>query len=157
MDPKKINIKVKLRAYTRGIIPNSDLFLTDAPIDGRIYGREDGEWVDITEGMINTVVAVGENSGLDVTHDPISHTYTLNIRKEDIKQVDLPEELAYDTTYYVLDQTANTYLNGGTCFSDGNNDYITESEYYNRISGGAAELVTPLIIYGTNSRGVCNE
>jgi hypothetical protein len=38
-----INLKVKLSAYTKGIIPDYSNFVTEAPNDGKIYARKDKE------------------------------------------------------------------------------------------------------------------
>lgn len=43
MENKIIKLNVKLRAYTKGIIPNSKEFIKDAPADGKTYVRQDGE------------------------------------------------------------------------------------------------------------------
>lgn len=67
-DKRTINLKVKLSAYTRGILPTKLSQLEndiDAPINGKLYGRRDGNWVDIDDVLENNIVLVDEGSGLD--------------------------------------------------------------------------------------------
>lgn len=150
-----IKIRTKLRAYTKGIIPDTSKFLTDAPEDGNIYGRQDGQWLNITESTMPISIELEENSGLNLSY--ADHIYTLGIRKEDINQNQLPSTLADDTVYYVRDLTPNYYVSGGTAYSSGNNEYVLISEFIDSLSGGQAGLNTTLILEGTNSEGLLNE
>ena len=158
-----IKIKAKLRAYTRGLLPTkiSDLendldFIPDAPDDGSIYGRQDKEWVNIDQALAKTILELKENSGLNLSYDPNTSTYTLSIRKEDITQLELPNILEPDTTYFVEDLTANIFDDGGTAFSQGNNDYITISEFKSEMDGGNATSIANIIMNPLNSEGVYN-
>lgn len=62
---RTIKLKVKLRAYTRGVIPDVSKFIEDAPQDGILYGRRDGQWLNIDDVLENNIVLVDPGSGLD--------------------------------------------------------------------------------------------
>lgn len=156
-----INIKAKLRAYTKGIIPvnisqlyNDLNFIPDAPDNGVTYGRKNNEWVDIDDMVTHTTLAVTEDSGLNLA--VTGRDYVLNIKKYEITQSELPSELEADTTYYVLDQEPNNYINGGTAFSSGNNDYIDISEFSVITNGGHANTQANILMYPINAEGVYN-
>lgn len=54
-----IKLNYRLSIYTKGSIGTGSL--DDAPIDGKVYGRKDGQWVEITniEGNIPDVTEDG--------------------------------------------------------------------------------------------------
>ena len=65
---KQINLDVKLTAYTKGVLPTKLSHLEndiDAPVDGNLYGRMDGEWVDVGDVFERNIVLIDEGSGLD--------------------------------------------------------------------------------------------
>ena len=111
-----IKIKVKLKAYTKGLIPtkvsqleNDEHYVKDLePNQTGFYVRRPGEWVNVEDSLIRTQLSTPENSGLNVIPD--GYNYILSVRKEDIKQTELPSQLQPDTTYYVLDLTAYSLL-----------------------------------------------
>src|SRR5574344_1646853 len=51
----------------------------------------------------------------------------ISLRQQILKE--LPEETEEDITYYIDEQLPNMYVDGGTAFSDGNNDYVDNIEY----------------------------
>lgn len=143
-----IKIKATLKAYTRGLLPTkvseleNDLhFVVDVDKPG-LYVRKQGEWVNVDDSLIRTQIFTPENSGLDL--EQVGYDYNIKIKKYDIKQSELPSELEEDTTYYVLDQTANLYINGGTAFSsDNNNVYSFMSTFNDKLIGGKASSNNP--------------
>lgn len=154
-----IKIKSTLKAYTKGVIPDISGFITDCPDDSKVYARKYGEWVDASKALEKTKLTTYEDSGLFLKHDIDLDTYTLGVLKKDLTQVKFEQlsSLENDTTYYVADQTANTFVDGGTSFSDGNNEYVTLNEYTETIDGGNSfttnfdKIMNPL-----NSEGVYN-
>lgn len=150
-------IKVKLTAYTKYVQPDLSDYVLDTPDDGKTYARKHKQWVDISDIRERTKVAITENSGLDLIYLPEQYTYILKVRKEDLLQTQLPSILEDDTVYYIASCSAEEYICGGTVFSDGHNEYVYESEYEDTLDGGTAVLEDVEIIYGLNSKGVCDE
>ena len=155
-----IKIKTKLRAYSKGILPTkvSDLendldFIPDAPKDGQIYARKDGSWKDISDINLDTIIALANRSGLNLEYDAEERTYTLGIRKEELTNLELPVILQDDTTYYVLDLDPNTFIDGGTAYSSGNNEFVEESEYTISFDGGNCHTNVPIKLFPTD----CND
>lgn len=159
-----IKIKAKLQAYTKGILPtklsqleNDVDFIEDAQgsidKDGKYYVRHDGQWVDITPPEPSTSdIILADNSGLNLEKDG-------EYRKLSIRQVtsdEYPSTIEEDTTYYIVENTPDVYINGGTAFSDGNNDYVDSSEYQFNINGGNANAQFDLDLLPINAKGVYN-
>lgn len=44
---QKIELKAKLSVYTKGTM-NSGTSFEDAPSDGKVYARQNGEWIEVT-------------------------------------------------------------------------------------------------------------
>lgn len=113
-------LNVKLSAYTKGIIPDVSEFIKDAPKDGNVYFRGDGEWIDaikrLKQDLPGSELVLPENSGLIKTIIN-EDTYTLAIRQWIGQAKDL-NELEEDTTYYIYDNSPNFYLIAGTAYSD---------------------------------------
>lgn len=160
-----IKIKAKLNAYTKGIIPTkvSDLFndlefISDVKNDGNVYIRRYGEWVEANNALKNEVIRVAGNSGLNLVYNPEDNSYTLSIRKEDLTQTEFEQltQLEPDTTYYVAEQTPNTFDDGGTAFSDGNNEFIDFNEFTDIVDGGDRNSIANIIMNPLNSEGVYN-
>lgn len=152
-----INLKCKLKAYTRGIHTN---YIEDVT-DDHLYGRTKGKWVDIEDAILRTKIDLEENSGLHETYDEATHTYLLGVNQENITEVDLPEILKDDTVYYVEDLTPTYFVDGGTAWSDGGDSegYVAVSQYGSICDGykyGAALLDDQVDIdmCPINARGV---
>ena len=156
-----INIKTKLKAYTRATLPtklsqfiNDMDFISDVP-DNRTYVRTKGEWV-LFDKPID--IALVENSGLNLEYglnEQGKPTYYLGVRKEEITELELPAVLEPDTVYYVEDLTPTLYIDGGTAFSNGNNDFVVENEYTQVIDGGNVNTHNyDLVLLPINSKGV---
>lgn len=171
----KIDIKAKLKAYTRGILPTrvseliNDMDYIPDVKDDRLYARTHGAWIQIDD-LGKTEIELLDNSGLNLEQlmppnkCPI---YKIGIRKQEILETELPETLAEDTTYYVVDLTPNQFVDGGTAFSNGNNEYVYTNEFSQEIDGGNAtttqfnQTLLPLnsngIYYTSINEGVNNE
>lgn len=126
MDEKRtINLKVKLSAYTKGVLPKKLSELEndiDAPIDDILYGRKNGEWVNIDDVLENNIVLIDEGSGLDRIE--IDKTrIKLNVRKWEGKLKDLPDIIETDKTYYAYEYKPDLVLSGGTAYSDENDEF----------------------------------
>ena len=158
-----IKIKARLKAYTKGILPTkvSDLendlhFIEDVNGDG-VYVRAEGQWIRADQALDKTIIELVDNSGLDLIEPPLgSNIYQLGIRKWEGTELELPNTLEDDKIYYVEDLTANNYINGGTAWSDGNNEYVSRSEFNNEIIGGNARSIANIILRPLNSKGVYN-
>lgn len=158
-----IKIKAKLQAYTKGILPTkvseleNDLdFISDVTEQG-IYVRAKGEWIKADDALDKTKIQLLDNSGLNLIDPPEgSFTYQIGIRKWEGTQLELPTILQNDTTYYVQELTANQYIDGGTAWSNGNNEYVQFEEFNEEIYGGNARSVANIIMYPVNSEGVYN-
>lgn len=158
-----INIKAKLKAYSKGVIPvnisqlYNDLdFIPDAPNDSKIYARKDKAWINVDEELRRTTLSLDDNSGLNLDFNPDTLNYTLSVRKKDILKNQLPNTLEHDTVYYVMELTPNNYINGGTAFSNGDNDFVDISDFNSFMNGGAANTQANVFVYPTNSEGVYN-
>ena len=147
----EIRLKCKLKAYTRGIHTK---YAEEAPIDGSVYGRKDAKWEKIDDIVTRTELELAENSGLNLEHDELNHKYILGIRKEELNE--LPQELEPDTTYYIVDLEPNNYLDGGTAFSDGNNEYVIMSQFGEPTDGGESNSVANIEMCPINAEGVYN-
>ena len=111
-----IKIKAKLKAYTKGILPTkvseleNDLhFIEDVNGDG-VYVRAEGQWIRADQALEKTIIELVDDSGLDLIDPPLgSNVYQLGIRKWEGTQLELPNTLENDKTYYVEELTANNY------------------------------------------------
>ena len=150
-----IKLNVKLSAYTKGIFPDTSKFITDAQgsidHDDRLYGRKNDEWVDIKNEFLDQEIIVEEGSGLNLIKLE-GNKSSLSIRQKIIKNKNLIIE--EDTTYYLTENTPDIYINGGTAFSDGNNEFTDTSEYGQIIIGGRSNI--DIILLPLNSKGVYN-
>lgn len=156
MKPTDIQIKVKLRAYTKGIIPDVSEFIKDAPLDGNTYGRQDGKWINIKDAFSQKDIELAENSGLNLDYDSSNYQYTLGIRKYEINESELPNVLEADTTYYVVSDHPNIFIHGGTAFSNGNNEYVSLPQFTSTLYGGTSSDNPERKFYPINSEGVYN-
>ena len=133
-DKRTINLKVKLSAYTRGVLPTKLSQLQndiDAPLDGKLYGRKNGQWLDIDDVLENNIVLIDEDSGLDREQIDKSRI-KLSIRKWEGKYEDLPTIFESDKVYYVTENKPDLIMVSGTAYSDENEEFIQT------ISGGNA-------------------
>ena len=144
-----IKLKVKLSAYSNLSLPN---YLTDAPSDDKLYGRRDGEWVEI-DSIQGTSIVVDDTSGLSL-EDIDEHKKLLKIKQYIGIE---PETYEDDTTYYIIDLTPNLFINGGTAFSDGYEELSIDSQYIDYIDGGKANTADyDLELLPLNAKGVLN-
>lgn len=171
-----IKIKATLKAYTRGLLPTkvseleNDLhFISDVDKPG-LYVRKQGEWVDASDALEEVKLITPQNSGLNIEVIKPGTEFELSIRKKELTQTQFEESPDYnnleeDTTYYILDQTADVYINGGTAFSDGkiDSDYSLFSIFNEALNGGKANSDNPNSEYAftsyikpLNSQGVYN-
>lgn len=144
-----IKLKVKLSAYTKGTLP--DNLVSDAPKDNFIYGRKNGEWIDIRLSEVGQIIRLPLNSGLTLEKTDQDNIYLLSINQKILNE--LPTELLDDTTYYIIENKPELFINGGTAYSDGDDDTITEEEYNEVILGGSNYTLELLPI---NNKGVYN-
>lgn len=164
-----IKIRAKLKAYTKGLLPtklselDNDLklsnfendmdFVTDVKeADGKIYARVKGRWVDIDDSLVRTDIynyPTAETSGLHIIKN--GQDYYLGIKKWEGNELELNFPLEEDTTYYVEELTTNTFVDGGTAFSNGGNEYVTYNEFAGEISGGNASTNISPTIFPTDA------
>ena len=156
-----IKIKAKLKAYAKGNLPTkvSDLendldFISDVQDAEHLYVRKKGEWVNADDSLKQTTIST--LSGLGIEHS--DHHYDLWVKQEDLTQTEFENisVLEADTTYYIMDQTANTFDDGGTAFSNGDNEFVDLPEYAKQIDGGNASSVANIIMNPLDSKGVYN-
>lgn len=101
-----IKLNIKLRAYTRGIIPDTSNFIQEAPDDGEAYVRMNKSWVNIKDIITDQIIEVAENSGLTLTQkEENSNTYILSTNE--VVCEDLPNVLQENVTYYIPDDVLN--------------------------------------------------
>lgn len=152
---KDIKLKVKLCAYTKGILPNNLIGDVDKEPEGHIYARSYGKWVDLGTTDIGQIIKLANNSGLNLIPTENPKEYKLSIRQEILDN--LPTIFEDDTTYYIIENIPDLYINGGTAYSDGNNDFSNLSQYGQIINGGNAFTNNfDLILLAINSKGVNN-
>lgn len=107
-----IKIKVNIRAYSNGVLPDVSKFIEDAPNDNNIYGRQDNKWVIIDGKSFGDEVELLDNSGLILNKEG-------NVAYLGIDQyigTSLPNTLDNNKTYYIDENTIDIYINGGTPF-----------------------------------------
>lgn len=178
---ENIKLRARLSAYTKGILPSkiSELeqdidYITDVPDDGSIYMRRHNEWVRVVEDdepsenpeepinpgeTIIGGITLAENSGLKLVRD--NGKNIISVKQQVLIDSEIPSdfECEEDTTYYIVETTPNTYINGGTAFSDGYTDSIldeeVESEYTQIIFGGNCNQRNfDVMLKPLNSKGV---
>jgi hypothetical protein len=178
MEP--IRIRAKLSAYTKGVIPtkvsqleNDENFVKDlneSQSNNFYYVRvrepnsTEGKWVQInSDSFGDEIDYLGDNSGLIIKKEG-------NIARLKIDQYILSQEefdrlsnLDGNATYYVYENTPDLYINGGTAFSDGNNEYVDLSQYGIEMNGGRADsnekssiMKFELELLPINAKGVYN-
>lgn len=119
-----IKIRVRLAAYTRGILPTKisqleqDIdYVTEAPKDDGVYGRYNGEWTEVISG---NQVLIDPGSGLD-KEELNKQQIKLSIRQwvGDKEQYNNLPDTENDKTYYVYNaREIKFYLDGGNAFTD---------------------------------------
>lgn len=153
MEP--IRIRAKLSAYTKGLIPtkvsqlendkNYVTDLTEEQSNNLYYVRvrepnsTEGKWVQINSDSFGDEIKLLEKSGLIL--DKQGNVAKLKIDQYILSQEEFNRlsELDDNATYYVYENTPDLYINGGTAFSDGGNDYVDLSQYGLEIKGGKAD------------------
>lgn len=60
-----IKLKVKLAAYSKGVIPDVSKYIEEAPEDGNLYARKDKQWESIEIPELETA----EDSNIIITKD----------------------------------------------------------------------------------------
>lgn len=149
-----IKLNIKLSAYTKGIIPDFSNFIDEAPDDGEIYGRKDKEWVNIDENLQTQEIIVEQGSGLNLEHVE-GEMDSLSIRQEIIYPDELPNELAEDTTYYIIPNTPGLFITGGTSFSEIQKEF--RQEVYGGNSTTNTEAQIAIMLIPINSKGIYEE
>ena len=146
-----IKLKVKLSAYTKGILPKN--LISDVPETPKdhLYVRKYGEWIDLENTQLGQIIKLPVNSGLTLTPTEDKNVYELTLNQEILKE--LPLELLDDTTYYIINTEPELFINGGTAYSDGTDPDITNNEYGQIIKGGSNYTLELLPI---NAKGVNN-
>lgn len=150
-----IKLKVKLSAYTKGIIPvkisqlENDLdFITEAPDDGITYLRGNKTWIPLSEIVKDQTIILDDNSGLNL-RDLGNNLYALSVRQKVINTLD--QVIEEDTTYYLDDKKPELFITGGTAFSD------EQHEFYQEAWGGRSGTSTFTVsILPIDSKGVYN-
>lgn len=170
MEP--IRIRAKLSAYTKGVIPtkvsqleNDENFVKDlneSQSNNLYYVRvrepnsTEGKWVQINSDSFGDEIKLLEKSGLIL--DKQGNVAKLKIDQYILSQEEFNRlsELDDNATYYVYEDTPDLYINGGTAFSDGGNEYVDLSQYGLEISGGRADSTFELELLPINAKGVYN-
>ena len=75
-----IKLKIKLSAYTKGILPDTSDFVIDTPQDDKVYGRKNRQWVDLTHELDKTRLMTDENSGIKLEQPEID-TYKISLKQ----------------------------------------------------------------------------
>lgn len=143
----EIKLNCRLKAYTRGIYSG---YLTDAPKDDKLYARKNGQWEVVEQTTPVEHVKLAENGGLKFNEQEELLIKQWAGDSEDFEYIIVED----DTTYYIADNTPEVYVNGGTVFSEGNNDFIDNSEYSQVMNGGLANTNQfDLVLEPINSKG----
>lgn len=142
-----IKLNIKLSAYSKGVIPDVSNYLTEAPEDGKLYGRKDKQWEVIPNQLTN--ILTDENSGIKIDYNEDN---TINISaKQFTGKEDEIAEFQNDYTYYIVENTPDLYINGGTAYSD------EENEFEDTVKGGNASTSSfELNTLPIDSKGVYN-
>lgn len=150
-----IRLTAKLSAYTKGLIPtkvsqleNDKNYVTDLNEEqsNNLYyvrvrepNSTEGKWIQINSDSFGDEIDHLDNSGLIIKKEG-------NIARLKIDQYILSQEefdrlssLDGNATYYIYERTPDLYVNGGTAFSDGGNDYVDLSQYGIEMKGGKAD------------------
>lgn len=158
-----IKLKVKLSAYTKGVIPtklsqleNDENYITEAPKDEFAYARKDGKWLKLDSVEFGDNVGLLDKSGLLLKKE--GNKAWLGIDQKILNQEDFDQltSLNENTTYYTYERTPDLYVNGGTAFSDGSNEFVDINQYGLEINGGKAISNYELKLLPINAKGVYN-
>lgn len=139
----KIDLKAKLSAYTKGILPTkvsqleNDLdYVIDVEADNVVYGRR--ATVDIESGAITHEWVKTEWVG---TEEQLDEEIELHGFKPEI-------------TYYVVEDVPNLYVDGGTSFTNVEEGVSFEEE----LNGGSSSTSSfEIELKPINSKGVTND
>ena len=158
-----IKLKVKLSAYTKGVVPtklsqleNDENYITEAPKDEFAYARKDGKWLKLDSVEFGDNVGLLDKSGLLLKKE--GNKAWLGIDQKILNQEDFDQltSLNENTTYYTYERTPDLYVNGGTAFSDGSNEFVDINQYGLEINGGKAISNYELKLLPINAKGVYN-
>lgn len=115
---KRISLHAKLHAYTKGIIPDLKRFVEQAPNDDKMYVRKNGEWV-----VFDSFAIIDNN-------------------KESI------DDLTEGSNYYTISNEADLIIDGGTAFSNENEEYDESI-----IPGNARTIIYDIDCIPMNAKG----
>lgn len=153
---KTIKLKATLSAYTKLDIPElTKNIVYEAPDDDKLYGRKNKQWEEIILPKGNKELRVKNGLNLETTDE----AYILSIKQQTLLNKDLPKKLEEDTTYYVIDNTPDFYMNGGTAYSDeieliNNKEY---SSYRKEMFGGdSTTKIFDIDLLPIDNKGVYN-
>ncbi len=119
----KVKLNVKLQAYTKGIIPDVSKFIEDTPLDNKVYGRFNNEWIELTDldSLLNEWIGTKD---------------------------ELPDELNENTKYVIIENKPDIVIIGGTAFSNENEEYGN-----NIITGKAINNKVDIYCIPMNAKG----
>lgn len=96
MSDNNIKIKVKLTAYTKGIIPDISNLVVEAPADDKLYARKNKEW----ESFEIPTISTPEDSNILLTKDGAD--YNIKTKEFTGRESDITEwKDGY--TYYIIE------------------------------------------------------
>ena len=152
-----IKLKAKLCAYSKGVYPDTTKFVTQAPDDGKLYGRKTVDGVGEWEEIVDTTSEMSQaGEGIDVSKD--GRYVTISARQKTLYRNDPElENIENDTTYYVIDNTPNIFVNGGTASNDYNREHAPEGVEYtttNYNGGDANTSEWEQLLAPVNAEGV---
>ena len=149
--PDNINIRVRLTAYSKGIIPSTSTFITDIQEqnDSNSYVRKNNQWVKLDDELGYRIEG---DSGLIIIEDDINK---IALNQWIGNESDLLSILEDNKTYLINENNKiNKVIDGGNAFSDGNNDF-QDIGYNKEISGGLVSTNSfSFNLLTLNSKGV---
>lgn len=165
-----IKLTATLTAYSKGVLPTKLSQLTDDlnlvsdlnddQSNGKFYVRvkypqaEKGQWVEIQGDSFGDEIELLPNSGLILDKQGNTAAIAIDqfiLSKEQFEHI---SNLSQNTTYYVYDRQPQLYVNGGTAFSQGGNEFVDLNQYGIEINGGAASSTYELMLLPINAKGV---
>lgn len=91
-----IKLRARLSAYSKGLIPNMEGYIKDAPEDSKLYARKNKQW----ESFEIPTITTPENSNIIITKE--GSEYNISTKEFTGKESDV-QEWKEGWTYYIID------------------------------------------------------
>lgn len=100
-----IKLKVKLAAYSKGVIPDVSKYIEEAPEDGNLYARKDKQWesIEIPEVQSTSLIITKDGATYNLETKEYAgpesgvtewkEGWTYFITEDEVPEIEVPEEV----------------------------------------------------------------